>query len=91
MLCVPADSVEILKVAAPPFKVAVPKPFAPSRNATVPVAAGGVTVAVNVTVCPAVEGLGVPDRTVFVLTLLTDTATDFEVLAPYWRRRCRKR
>jgi hypothetical protein len=37
------------------LSVALPINVAPSRNCTVPVAVAGVTFAVNVTVCPAVE------------------------------------
>jgi hypothetical protein len=49
-------SVEVENVATPEVRVAVPITTAPSRNCTVPVAAEGVTVAVNVTACPTVEG-----------------------------------
>lgn len=47
--CDPAASVEALNVAFPLLRVPVPNVVLPSLNVTVPVAAEGVTVAVNVT------------------------------------------
>jgi len=38
----------------------------PSENVTVPVAAAGDTVAVSITVCPDVEGLGEDERLVLL-------------------------
>ena len=54
--CDPVASVERLNVALPPLIVPVPKVVLPSLNVTVPVAAEGVTVAVNVTELPYVDG-----------------------------------
>ena len=50
-------NVEMLYVALPLLSVPVPSVVLPSLKVTVPVAAVGVTVAVNVTAVPAVEGL----------------------------------
>ena len=63
----PAASVEMEIDALPLTSVAVPSTVAPSLNVTVPVGtpvggATAVTVAVNVTACPVVEGLGVEVR-----------------------------
>ena len=62
--------------ALPLTSVTVPSDVAPSRNVTVPVgtpSAGGtgLTVAVNVTACPVVEGLGVEVRLVLVFSRFT--------------------
>src|ERR1700683_5103532 len=60
MLCVPAFRVEVVNSACPdPLSVTVPSAAAPSLNVTDPVAipeVNGVTVAVNVTVCPGADG-----------------------------------
>src|SRR5262245_31480870 len=61
MLCEPTASTDVLSVAwAEPFNGALPSVMPPSRNVTVPVGipVPPVTVAVNVTVCPQVEGFG---------------------------------
>jgi hypothetical protein len=68
----------VLKDAIPPLSVAVPSEFEPSRNCTVPAAAEGLTVAVNVTPCPATDGLS-EDATVTLaraFVTLTITAAD---------------
>jgi hypothetical protein len=57
----PTVSVDVVNVALPADKVAVPRVVAPSRNVTVPVGvpeagATAVTVAVNVTACPGDDG-----------------------------------
>jgi hypothetical protein len=57
----PTASDEVVKVARPKLKVAVPSVAAPSRNVTVPVAvpepgATALTVAVNVTNWPNTDG-----------------------------------
>jgi hypothetical protein len=54
--CVPTASEETAKVAAPPLTVLVPSTAAPSRNCTLPVAVAGDNFAVNVTLCPKVDG-----------------------------------
>src|SRR5207248_3525332 len=60
MLCAPADSNDVVKLATPPVpRVAVPSVAVPSRNVTVPdgVPVAALTVAVNVTASPAADGL----------------------------------
>jgi hypothetical protein len=54
--CVPWVKLEVENVATPDASAAVPITAPLSKNCTVPVAAVGVTVAVNVTACPTVEG-----------------------------------
>lgn len=56
----------MLYVALPLLSVPVPKVVAPSLKVTVPVAADGVTVAVNVTDEPYVDGFADEDSTVEV-------------------------
>ena len=69
-------------VALPALSVPVPRVVAPSLNVTVPVAVLGVTVAVNVTDCPNVEGL-VPDVTAVVLAATpTVCVSGVDVLEP---------
>jgi hypothetical protein len=53
----------------------------PSKNWTDPVAAAGVTVAVNVTDAPTVDGFGLLVRPVVVLNLFTVCCIAPEVLA----------
>jgi hypothetical protein len=53
----------VVNVAVPPLRVAVPSAVLPSRKVTVPVGvpdpgATALAVAVKVTACPTVEGLG---------------------------------
>jgi hypothetical protein len=50
--CEPPASVEMLNVAFPALIVPVPSVVLPSLNVMVPVAAEGVTIAVNVTELP---------------------------------------
>jgi hypothetical protein len=52
----PAESVDVESDAVPPLSVIVPREVAPSKNCSVPVAAEGDTVAVNMTLSPTVEG-----------------------------------
>ena len=56
MLWLPTDSADVERDAVPALTVAVPSELAPSKNSTLPVAAAGATVAVNVTDCPDVDG-----------------------------------
>ena len=68
-------------------EVSVPSEINPSKNSTLlPVGAAvplpAVTVAVNVTACPYVEGLGLAVTAVVVVTLLTTSVPVFELLAP---------
>ena len=54
----PEASAETVSDAVPPLTAAVPIAVLPSRNCTLPVTVPGETVAVKVTACPYVEGLG---------------------------------
>src|SRR5512140_3112630 len=58
--CDPMSGVSVENVATPPTSVAVPSTVAPSLRVTTPVGLGNdeVTVAVNTTGCPSVDGLG---------------------------------
>jgi hypothetical protein len=75
----PAESVEVVKYAFPPLNADVPSVFFPWRNVTVSPSGGvGVTVAVNVTACPYVEGFKEDEIVVVVLvnaTLRLEAAT----------------
>ena len=66
--------------ATPPDNVAVPITVPPFRNCTVPVAADGVTVAVNVTVSPGVDELGLADKAVVEFALFTVSVLALDVL-----------
>src|SRR5438552_1557036 len=82
--------VEMVKDALPLTSVAVASTVAPSRKVTVPVGtptagATALTVALRVTVCPSVEGLGVEVSVVLVLPGLTVWMTIAEVLAENFR------
>jgi hypothetical protein len=68
------------RTAVPLLRVTVPRLVVPSLKVTEPVALDGVTVAVHVTVCPYVEGLGEQARLVDELALFTTCVTTFEVL-----------
>jgi len=63
---VAATSAEVEIEAWPAFKVPLPIEVAPSKKITVPVGVPAVlvTVAVNVTVCPAVDGFSEEATTV---------------------------
>src|SRR5881392_2805726 len=82
MLCVPADSHDVVKVAMPlPSSATVPSVKAPSLNVAVPVGVplpGGttVTVAVNVTPWPNVDGFADAVSTVWVAGLFTVSVPD---------------
>ncbi len=63
MLCVPTASAEVVNVATPlPLRGELPMFVVPSKKVTVPVGWNlkkcDVTVAVNVTACPKLDGLG---------------------------------
>src|SRR5512135_2594834 len=77
------DSPLVANVAWPaPFTDPLPSTVAPSRNCTVPVGPSGpppVTVAVNVTLCPAVDGFTLDVTAVVVLALPTDCESAVEV------------
>ena len=73
MLCLPTASVEIFRVATPlPLRLELPMFVVPSLKLTVPVGVPlskpgcAVTLAVNVTACPKLEGLGEETSAVFV-------------------------
>jgi hypothetical protein len=76
----PTARVDVLYVATPPPSVPVPSVVLPSLNVTVPVAAGGVTVAVKVTDAPKPEGFAEDATVVVVLALLTGWVSVAEVL-----------
>ena len=64
--CVPAASAAVENDAVPPERVAVFNTVVPSKNWTVPVAAAGLTAALNVTDAPAIDGFD-DDVTVVVV------------------------
>ena len=72
MECDPTARVEVANVAFPPASVPVPKVFTPFLKVTVPVGVPpvDVTVAVNVTLAPNVEGF-------------SDEATEVELVATF--------
>ena len=72
-LCVPGVSVDVVSVATPAIRGWVANVAAPSRKVTVPVGLDPVTVAVNVTACPAVDGFADEVSVVVVCALLTVT------------------
>ena len=83
MECVPTVSVVVISDALPPLNAAVPSKMAPSKNWTLPVGPeDGLTVAVNVTCCPEVEGLSDEVNAVVVLTVpaITDCIREEDVL-----------
>jgi hypothetical protein len=69
----PAESADVESDAVPPVSVAVPRELAPSKNCTLPVAAAGETVAVNVTDCPDVDGFD--DDATDVVVLIDEAFT----------------
>ena len=75
MLCGPAGSVEVAKLAMPPLRVPEPRMLLPSWKSIVPVALGGETVAIRVTDCPALEGfeLGFTAVAVECLTMVCES------------------
>jgi len=83
MLCAPTDRDAVLKVATPEASAPVPNCVAPSLKVTVPVGVppAPLTVAVNVTVCPADDGLAEEASVVvveFVTTVSVKLCTAFE-------------
>jgi hypothetical protein len=69
--CDPTDNAEVAYVADPLLSVPVPRVVPPSLKVTVPVASDGVTVAVNVTEEPYVDGFA--DEVSVVVELATFT------------------
>ena len=57
---VPAGTADVVRLAFPPDRLAVPSVVLPVVNVTVPIGTvvGDLTVAVNFTFCPAADGLG---------------------------------
>ena len=81
----PTDSDEVVKVALPPERLAVPNVAAPSRNVTVPVGVPtpgetALTVAVKVTDCPNTDGFTDEVTVVELLALFTVCVMAAEVL-----------
>src|SRR5262245_3066066 len=74
MAWLPTDSAAVESVAVPPLSSAVPRELAPSKNCTLPVAAAGDTVAVNVTGCPDVDGFA--DEAIVVVVGVNDWPHD---------------
>jgi hypothetical protein len=83
MECEPAVSVAVVNVAWPALNATVASVVAPSRKATVPVGpAEPVTVAVKVTLCPAVDGLADEVKVVLVLAPVATFLNTYAVIAP---------
>ena len=80
MECGPTDSAEVDRVALPPLSGTLPSEVAPSKNCTVPVAARGDTVAVNVTFCPDADGLAFDDTVVVEAAWFTTCDSTVEAL-----------
>ena len=83
MLCVPVDSVEVVKAATPPLSARVPSVVVPSLKVTLPAGVPVVvdfTVAVKVTVSPEVDGFADDTTLVVVLALLITCDNTAEVL-----------
>ena len=81
----PTDSDEVVKVALPAAKPAVPSVVAPSRNVTVPVGVpepgkSALTVAVNVTAWPKTDGFAEEATVVELFARLTVCVMAVEVL-----------
>jgi hypothetical protein len=71
----------VLNAAMPPLMLPVPNVVVPSLNVTVPVAAVGEIVAVNVIVVPSAEGLAEENSVTVELSLLTTCVSVDDVLA----------
>ena len=83
MECAPTASVDVVSDAVPPLKATLPNGVAPSKNCTVPVGPeDGLTVAVNVTGCPTVDGFRDDVNVVVVMIALTVCVTAEDVLVP---------
>jgi hypothetical protein len=84
MLCVPTVSADVASDAAPPAKFCVPNVAVPFLNVTVPVGVPpelDVTVALNVTLCPKLEGFALDATVVAVVYLFTVSVKIADVLA----------
>lgn len=82
MECDPPVNAEVVKVAIPLARIPLPIDVLPSLNVTLPVGvpAPEATVAVNVTVCPKIDGLGSDVRAVVVLEALTICVSELDTL-----------
>ena len=78
--CDPVASVEVLNVAFPALIVPVPMVVLPSVNVIVPVAVVGVTVAVNVSEAPYVDGFADEASVTVVFVLFTVWVSTEDVL-----------
>ena len=80
--CVPTASELVTNVAWPAFSVPEPNVVTPSRKVTTPdgVPPKDVTVAVNVTTEPKLEGFGFADTVVVVAAAPTDVLTTSLIL-----------
>jgi hypothetical protein len=82
MACAPTERFGTENEALPPLKgKLVINGLLPSKTETVPVAVGGVTVAVMMTDCPTTDGLGV-EATVMGVVDVTTCVRAREVLPP---------
>jgi hypothetical protein len=84
IICEPAARDEVVNVAIPELRLAVPRTEPPSRNVTVPVGvpepgATGETWTVNVTACPPEEGF-TDDEIAVVVPGSTTCVSEVEVL-----------
>jgi hypothetical protein len=77
----PTARLEVVKLAVPPPRAAMPRVAEPSWNVTVPVTPEGVTVAVRVTAWPGVARFGEATRMVVDGALFTSSVTGGDVLA----------
>ena len=88
----PTASVEVVKVALPPARVPAPMLAPPSRNVTVPVGVpdpgkAALTVAVNVTAWPDVEGFSdevtvVELESLFTVCVMAEEVLPLKLLSP---------
>lgn len=76
--CIPEARLDVAREALPLLRVALPNSVEPSKKRTVPVAAEGETVALNVTDCPTLDGLrlDVSDAVVFAAFTVCDSSGD---------------
>jgi hypothetical protein len=83
--CAAALSDDVVKLAVPPLTGSVPSTVAPSLNVTVPVGELPVTVAVNVTACPA--WLGLREEVSVVAVGLVTVRVAVSDAVPPWKER----
>src|SRR5580700_9431673 len=80
MLWLPTDRLEVERAAVLPVRLTVPRLVAPSKKVTEPVGLPPVTVAVNMTDWPYMDGLSDEASEVLVVSWLTTWCTMDEVL-----------